>query len=118
MIRNLLQLARLALPAILLSLMLVKIGAAQDAAAATRFQKLLADEWEYTLREAPTFASHLGDKRYNDRWPDVSLAAIARRHEHQQGVLKQLDAIDPQQLPAGDRLNYQLFRKEIENDLE
>jgi uncharacterized protein (DUF885 family) len=91
---------------------------AQDAEMTKKFQSLLADEWEYTLREAPTFASHLGDKRYNDRWPDVSLAATSQRHEHQQTVLKQLDAIDAQQLSAADRLNYQLFRKEIANDLE
>ncbi|MBC8116882.1 MAG: hypothetical protein H7062_21005, partial [Candidatus Saccharimonas sp.] len=45
-----------------------------------RLSKLFDDEWEYTLREAPTFASHLGDKRFGDRWPDVSLAAIVRRH--------------------------------------
>ena len=54
--------------------------AAEDAAVTQRFRDLVAREWEYTLREAPTFAAHLGDKRYNDRWPDVSLPAIARRH--------------------------------------
>jgi uncharacterized protein (DUF885 family) len=107
-----------ALLAILLCVGLALPTPAQDTAATQRFQKLLADEWEYTLREAPTFASHLGDKRYNDRWPDVSLAAIARRHEHQQAVLRQLAAIDPQQLSAADRLNYQLFRKEIASDVE
>jgi uncharacterized protein (DUF885 family) len=98
---------------ILLLLMQMPAALAQDATVTQRFHKLLADEWE-----APTFASHLGDKRYNDRWPDVSLAAIARRHEHQQDVLKQLGAIDAQQLSAADRLNYQLFRKEIDNDVE
>src|SRR3954451_7401454 len=91
---------------------------AADAELAKRFNDLLASEWEYTLREAPTFASHLGDKRYNDRWPDVSLAAIARRHDHQTGVLAQLDKIDPQKLSAAERLNYQLFRKEITNEVE
>src|SRR5690348_5431341 len=84
---------------------------ADDVAVTKRFQDLLASEWEYGLRESPTFASHLGDKRYNDRWPDVSLAAIERRHEHQKHVLAQLDRIDAAQLPAADRLNYQLFRK-------
>ena len=87
---------------------------AEDQATTDTFRKLLAAEWEYTLREAPTFASHLGDKRYNDRWPDVSLAAIDRRHGHQQDVLAQLDKIDPQQLSPADRLNYQLYRKELE----
>jgi prolyl oligopeptidase len=92
--------------------------AAEDAEVTRRFRELLDTEWEYTLRESPTFASHLGDKRYNDRWPDVSLAAITRRHEHQKDLLGQLNAIDPQKLPPSDRLNYLLFRKEIEQDLE
>jgi uncharacterized protein (DUF885 family) len=108
----------LALMAILFCCVRLPVAAAQEAAARDRLQKLLADEWEYTLREAPTFASHLGDKRYHDRWPDVSLAAIARRHEHQRDVLQQLDTIDPRQLSAADRLNYQLFRKEVANDVE
>ena len=48
-----------------------------------RLVKLFDDEWEYTLRESPTFASHLGDKRYNDRWADVSPSSMMRRHAHQ-----------------------------------
>src|SRR5262245_37362355 len=92
--------------------------AAEDAAVTRGFRELLAEEWEYTLREAPTFASHLGDKRYNDRWPDVSLAAIERRHQHQKGVLQRLAAIDPEKLPPADRLNYLLFKKDITSDVE
>lgn len=83
-----------------------------------RLTKLFDDEWEYTLREAPTFASHLGDKRYNDRWPDVSLAAIVRRHEHQREVLKRLDGFEAEKLEAAERLNYRLFRRQIEVDVE
>jgi uncharacterized protein (DUF885 family) len=91
---------------------------AEDAAITKRFHALLDAEWEYTLREEPTFASHLGDKRYNDRWPDVSLAAVARRHEHKKDLLGQLDKIDSSQLSALDRLNYQLFRKELTQNIE
>src|SRR5262245_41867365 len=91
---------------------------AEDAAVTKRFRDLLASEWEVTLRESPTFASHLGDKRYNDRWPDVSLTAVGRRHEHRKDVLARLDAIDPAQLSAADRLNYQLYRKEVAESIE
>lgn len=92
--------------------------AAEDEAVTRSFRELLAAEWEYTLREAPTFASHLGDKRYNDRWPDVGLAAIDRRHQHQVELLARLATIDPAKLPLADQLNYQLFRKEVANDLD
>lgn len=90
----------------------------EDAAATKQFQDLLASEWEYGLKESPTFASHLGDKRYNDRWPDVSLAAIERRHQHRQETLATLGKIDKQQLSAADRLNYDLFRKDIAEEVE
>src|SRR3954447_2853639 len=74
--------ARVVLMAVCLGLLLPRLPlCAEDAAVSKRFSELLAREWEYRLREAPTFASYLGDKRYNDRWPDVSVAATDRRHE-------------------------------------
>ena len=60
-------------------------------------QKLHAifdSEWDWTMRTHPTWASRLGDLRYNSRWPDLSRTAIRSNLEHQQSVLKQLDAID------------------------
>ena len=39
---------------------------------------LLDEQWEYTLRTSPEFASILGDKRYNDKLTDFSQAAIDR----------------------------------------
>src|SRR5262245_24515914 len=38
----------------------------------------LNEQWEYTLRTQPEFASVIGDKRYNDRLSDFSQAAIDR----------------------------------------
>jgi uncharacterized protein (DUF885 family) len=38
--------------------------------------KLLAEQWEYTLSNSPEFASILGDKRWNDKISDSSQAAI------------------------------------------
>lgn len=83
---------------------------------AEQLTRLFDDEWEYTLREAPTFASHLGDRRYNDRWPDVSLSAMLRRHAHQLETLQKLSKIDEGTLPPADRLNYRLFRRQVETD--
>src|SRR5213592_3117482 len=91
---------------------------AEDVAVTKRLQDLLASEWEYGLKESPTFASHLGDKRYNDRWPDVSLAAIERRHKHRQETLATLAKIDKQKLSPADQLNYQLFQKDIAEEVE
>jgi prolyl oligopeptidase len=82
-----------------------------------RLSKIFDDDWEMALRESPVFASHLGDKRYNDRWPDLSLAAIQRRHEHQQQRLKSLVAMESYNMSPTDRLNYSLFRRQVEMQL-
>jgi uncharacterized protein (DUF885 family) len=52
-------------------------AASVDTRVAT-LHKLLDEQWEYTLRNSPEFASVLGDKRYNDRLSDFSQAAIDR----------------------------------------
>ena len=75
-----------------------------------QLHQLFADEWEYGLRANPVFASMLGDRRFNDRWPNVGLATVAADHEHDKEVLARLDSIDRDALSAEDRVNYDLFR--------
>ncbi len=90
---------------------------AGNAAGATKaLHKLFDAEWEYDMQENPTWASSLGDRRWNDRWDDMSLAAIERRHEHGLGVLAQLKKIDRAQLSPADQLNYDLFQKDYAQD--
>ena len=79
---------------------------------------MIDNEWDWRLREQPTFAAYLGDRRHNSRWPDVSLKAINRRHGHRRAVLKQLAAIDRNILAPGDRLNYDLFRRQYAVSVE
>jgi len=44
-----------------------------------QFKQLLADEWEYELRESPELATSIGDYRYNDHWSDSSLAHLQQQ---------------------------------------
>ena len=83
-----------------------------------RLHALFEREWDWTMRTNPTWASSLGDLRFNDQWPDVSLEAIRERHDHRQSVLEELDGFDLDALSAADRLNYRLFRREYESDVE
>lgn len=109
---------RAVLTAVLLLPAIVAAAHAEEADAKRRLAALLESDWEWTLRESPTFASHLGDKRYNDRWPDASLAGVARRHRHRQEVLAALDAIDPRELSPADRLTLRLYRRELAEQVE
>lgn len=83
-----------------------------------RLQKLFDEEWEYTLRESPTFASYLGDRRYNDRWPDLNLSTTLLRHAHRLELLQKLGAFDDSNLSPEDRLNFRLFQRQVQLDTE
>jgi uncharacterized protein (DUF885 family) len=99
----------------------VKAGGAPvptQTGASEKLRQLFAAEWDYEMERRPTRASSLGDRRWNDRWPDVSLAAIARQHEHNKEVLSRLGAINRAELSVADQLNYDLFRKEYESRIE
>jgi len=90
---------------------------AEPTATAKQLQSLFDAEWELGLKEAPTFATHLGDKRYDTLWPDVSLTAIDRRFQHQKDVLQQLQTIPANELSTQDQLNAALFRNQLEIDI-
>lgn len=104
-----------------LSIAMVLFGSAalaQDAASTKALHDLFDREWEYALRESPTRASQLGDRRWNDRWSDVTLAAIGRRHDHDLEVLADLTKIDRTKLSKPEQLNYDLFKKDVELAIE
>ncbi len=86
--------------------------------ATIRLYALFDEEWELNLRENPTFASFLGDKRFNTRWTDASLAAIEKRHQHRIETLAKLKQISRSELSVSDQLNYDLFQKDYEEAIE
>ena len=80
--------------------------------------QLFTAEWDYEMQRDPLRASSLGDRRWNDRWPDLSLPAIQEDHEHRIAVLARLKAIDRSGLSPADQLNYDIFEREYEKDVE
>ena len=103
---------------ILAAALLLPVGLCAHADPGEDFATLLTEAWEWQLTEYPVFASRLGDRRRNDQWQDLSLAAFTRRHEDQQAFLRRLRAIDSAALTADDQLNYDLFRRELENSID
>lgn len=107
----------------------VSVAAAQSSAkkphtAATKtdpgvtLHALFDSEWEYGLQQNPLFASTQGDRRWNDKLPDASLAAVEKDFVHTQETLKKLAAIDRSALNTADQLNYDLFKRSEEEGLE
>ncbi len=85
---------------------------------AARLKELLEVTWRWQMTESPEFATIVGYLGQNARWTDNSLAAIARRQSQTQEPLKVLKSIDRVTLKPSDRLDYDLFRKGIEESIE
>jgi len=83
-----------------------------------RLHALFRRHWEYSMAEYPELATAVGYPGHNDRWNDISLAAIERRKRELQAPLLVLKSIKRTGLNAADQLNYDLFRKNIEDALE
>ena len=105
----------LALPLLLAS---VCASAAAPPAAVRALHALFAEEWERGLSENPEAASFYGDRRYNDRWTDLSLAAVARSQAGDRAALARLAKIPRAALPPAERLNHDLFRRQLEQTVE
>ena len=79
---------------------------------------LLAEHWDYTLSTTPEFASILGDRRWNDRSSDHSLAAIEKDLARQREYLRRFSAIDVKDFPEQEELNSVLMRRDLAEGLE
>jgi uncharacterized protein (DUF885 family) len=86
--------------------------------AAKNLTALFDSEWQWNLENNPTFASFLGDKRYNDRWGDQSIDAIKKRNQHRVETLAKLKTINRKELSDKDKVNYDLFQKDAESAIE
>src|SRR5439155_113472 len=104
-------------------------------AAATPFQESLAElarskskdpqklhrlfdlAWQYDNAEHPELATSRGVTGYNNRWTDESLEAIERRKHETVSLGQALSAIDRKKLDAQDQLSYDLFRRNVDDDL-
>jgi prolyl oligopeptidase len=98
-------------------LMMAAMGAAQAENSAD-FQALLDEHWEWALSNSPEMASRLGDRRYNQEWNDQSLDAIEQRHKDTREFLRRTYAIDRNALPAEEQLNYELFRRQLQDQVD
>ena len=112
-------------PAVLAIAAVIGAGLMQPAVAAgdvaTRVKALndlLAEHWQYQMKESPEFASMLGDYRYNDKWSNFSLAHVAQQKKDTEAFLERFEAIDTSGFAEQDRLNQQLMVRQLKDGLE
>jgi prolyl oligopeptidase len=94
------------------------IGGVALADATENFNALLGEHWQWTLQTSPVMASMMGDRRYNREWTDSSLGAIEERHKQTREFLSRVYAIDRSALSEEDQLNYELFRRQLQDNVD
>jgi uncharacterized protein (DUF885 family) len=82
------------------------------------FNDLLREQWEYTLRSQPEFASILGDKRYNDRSADLSAAEVAHDARVARDFLKRFQAIDTAGFSDQEKISMALMVRSLRETVE
>ncbi|MBA3821487.1 MAG: DUF885 family protein, partial [Deltaproteobacteria bacterium] len=70
---------------------------------------VIADHWEHMMRWAPTWATTLGDHRYDDRLAPRDAASIANAARERDVLLGRLTALDAARLDASDRVTHALL---------
>ena len=79
---------------------------------------LLAEQWAYTMRTNPVYASVLGDKRWNDKLDDASQEFIDKDIEETKKFLARFEAIDTTGFPEQEVLNKALMVRDLKMELE
>ena len=78
---------------------------------------LLAEQWQWGLKEAPEFATILGDYRYNDKWSDPTIAHVQQQKKDNAAFLARFKAIDTTGFSEQDRLNQQLMVRQLADNI-
>jgi len=82
------------------------------------FNQLIADEWEFEMRESPESATTVGDYRYNDRWSDLSLGHVPKQRETLSKWLAQFQGVDTTGFPEQEKLSQLLMVRNLKERIE
>ncbi len=105
-------------PRIWLAAVLIIASGAAFADVSSDFAALLDEHWEAHMANNPVEASMNGDRRFNDQWSDQSSEAIEKRHLQTRDFLRRAYAIDRSALPEDQQLNYELFRRQLQDAVD
>jgi uncharacterized protein (DUF885 family) len=90
----------------------VPFAHAAPIAADARFQSIYKTEWQWRITQRLADDDEL-PKGVRPGLPHVDAATQETRRRYWEGVLKQLDAIDPAALSKAERINYAVYRAQI-----
>ena len=83
-----------------------------------RLGQLFQVDWDYAMTEFPESATWNGYPGQNHRWTDFSRTARERRKAELQRPSRVIESIDRAKLNDAERLNYDLFKRNLQSELE
>jgi uncharacterized protein (DUF885 family) len=89
-----------------------------SATAESQLAALFEQDWLARRDEQPSLAAAAGERRYRGRWDDESPAAYEHRRERLVNFLTRLRPIHRPSLSAASQLDYELFQRGLELELE
>ncbi len=92
-------------------------GMSPGAAAEQTLDAIIAEHWDYSLAESPTFATAVGVSDYNDRMPGVTAVDRQRRLQTEQSFLTRVRDIDLDALSISGRTNADIFQWVLEDSI-
>ena len=101
-------------------LALVACGAAyadapKSESADARFEALYKAEWAWRVEQFPGIDDEDGGGKYDDRLPHVDAATQSKQLAYWDDVLRKLAAIPAGELSAENRINYAVYKPQVEN---
>ena len=86
------------------------VAGIQDAA----LRAVVGDHWELMMKAAPTWATTLGDHRYDDQLAPRDAKSIEARNAERDALLARLRKVDPASLGGVDAVTFKLLRGQLE----
>ncbi|HUL35381.1 MAG TPA: DUF885 domain-containing protein [Candidatus Eisenbacteria bacterium] len=93
-------------------------GASVENAATKELRAFFDADWKQWMTEYPEMATQVGYPGQDRRWTDISPAGFAEREMHLRESLAGLEKVDRRALPAGEKLNYDMYKELLETAIE
>jgi uncharacterized protein (DUF885 family) len=84
----------------------------------TGLAALLADHWDWVLRQAPVWATTLGDRRFDAELSRVSHTAVLETRVTRRSLLERARALPRQEMSRSDQISLDLLVGELDAEVE
>jgi uncharacterized protein (DUF885 family) len=84
----------------------------------TKLHAIFDAQWQQEMQLNPTWASSLGDRRYNRQWTDLSPEGRAQRRQSNLTALDQAQTIDRELLDQRELVNLELFTRAYQQNVD